>query len=178
MLCIFLSRDDFESLKCWLDLWLSSLLVCIHFCVFLPFLKNCFLSSSTAFRRIFDPSNHYGICVDSLSTDSRSIEKVSIYRLLIHQGIFAVDRFSIAPRQIYLSRISVWQNLDRSSTRQDAFSLNSFSTKIKSHFFYLSPQKPTFWWVFCEIFGLGIVFLMLYAHAFYYICIFTMFHAL
>ena len=41
-LCIiFLLRDDFESLKCWLDLWLSYMLDCIHICVF-PFLKNGF----------------------------------------------------------------------------------------------------------------------------------------
>ena len=92
MLCIILLRDIFESLKCWLDHWLSSLLVCIHFFVFFLSLKNCFLSSSIASRqlsiyrapwifyldrsyRIFDPSKLSGICLDSFSTDSRSIEK-------------------------------------------------------------------------------------------------------
>ena len=34
-------RDDFESLNCWLDPWLSCVLDCIHVCVFL-FSKNCF----------------------------------------------------------------------------------------------------------------------------------------
>ena len=33
------------------------------------------------------------------------------------------------------------------------------------------------WWVFCKIFGLGVVFLMVYDHALHPICIFTMFHA-
>ena len=36
MLCIFLLRDVFESLTCCLDIWLSSFLNCIHFCVFFP----------------------------------------------------------------------------------------------------------------------------------------------
>ena len=41
-LCLnLLLSDDFESLKCCLDPWLSCMLDCIHICVF-PFLKNCF----------------------------------------------------------------------------------------------------------------------------------------
>ena len=51
-LTFFLLRDDFESLKCCLDLWLSSLLDCIYFCVFL--LEKLFLSSSSASRQILD----------------------------------------------------------------------------------------------------------------------------
>ena len=39
MLDIFLLRDDFESLKCCLDLWLSSMLDCINIYVFLFFEK-------------------------------------------------------------------------------------------------------------------------------------------
>ena len=50
MLCIFVLRDVFESLKYCLDLWLSSLLDCIHFCVFFLSLKNLFLSNSIASR--------------------------------------------------------------------------------------------------------------------------------
>ena len=34
-------RDYFERLLCWFDHWLSCMLDCIHFCVFL-LLKNCF----------------------------------------------------------------------------------------------------------------------------------------
>ena len=41
MLDIFLMRDVFESLKCCLDLWLSSMFDCIHV-VFFSSLKNCF----------------------------------------------------------------------------------------------------------------------------------------
>ena len=33
------------------------------------------------------------------------------------------------------------------------------------------------WWVFCELFGLGFVYLILYDHALHSICIFTIFHA-
>ena len=47
MLDIFLLRDDFDSLKCCLDLWLSSMLDCIHICDFL-FLKNYFRAISIA----------------------------------------------------------------------------------------------------------------------------------
>ena len=50
----FLLRDVFESLTCWLDLYLSSLLVCIHLFVFFLSLKNSFISSSTDSRQIFD----------------------------------------------------------------------------------------------------------------------------
>ena len=38
---IFLLRDEFKSLKCWLDLWLSCMLDCIHICVF-PSWKTVF----------------------------------------------------------------------------------------------------------------------------------------
>ena len=41
-----LLKDDFESSKCWLDLWLSCMLYCIHICVF-TFLKSWFLAGST-----------------------------------------------------------------------------------------------------------------------------------
>ena len=40
-LTFFLLRDDFESLKCCLDLWLYSMLDCIHICVF-HISRNCF----------------------------------------------------------------------------------------------------------------------------------------
>ena len=44
MLNIFFFRDDFESLKCCLDPWLSCMFDCIHVCVFL-FFENLFLSN-------------------------------------------------------------------------------------------------------------------------------------
>ena len=133
MLCIFLLRDVFESLKCYLDLWLNSLLDCIHFYVF-PLFEKLFYQARqllnksrqiaiyrdrwTSFLdrsyRIFDPLKLFGICLDNFSTDSQSIEKNSIWPIAfdsfsIHQGIFAVDKFSKAPRQIYLLRISALQ---------------------------------------------------------------------
>ena len=43
MLCIFLLRDVFESFKCFLDFWLSSLLDYIHICVFPLFEKPIFI---------------------------------------------------------------------------------------------------------------------------------------
>ena len=41
---IFLLRDVFESLKCCLDLWLNSMLDCIHIYVFF-FFEKLFLSN-------------------------------------------------------------------------------------------------------------------------------------
>ena len=43
MLCIFVLRDVFQSLKGCLYLWLSSLLDCIHFYVFPLFEKPIFI---------------------------------------------------------------------------------------------------------------------------------------
>ena len=48
MLDIFLFRDVFKSLKCCLDLWLSSMLDCIHVYVFLLF-EKLFLSNLDSF---------------------------------------------------------------------------------------------------------------------------------
>ena len=61
-MCVFLGsmclklllRDDFESLKCCLDLWLSCMLDCIHIYVF-PFLKNYFYT-------ILTPPWHLAVC--------------------------------------------------------------------------------------------------------------------
>ena len=48
MLNIFRVERFFESLKCCLDLWLSSMLDCIHICVFLS-LEKLFLSNLDSF---------------------------------------------------------------------------------------------------------------------------------
>ena len=48
MLDIFLLRDVFESSKCCLDLWLSSMLDCINVYVFL-FFEKLFLSNLDSF---------------------------------------------------------------------------------------------------------------------------------
>ena len=47
----FLLRDVFESLTCCLDLWLGSMLDCIHVCVFL-FFEKLFLPILTASRQL------------------------------------------------------------------------------------------------------------------------------
>jgi len=46
-------RDDFESLKCCLDFWLSSMLDFIHICVFL-FLEKLFLRNLDSFSIALD----------------------------------------------------------------------------------------------------------------------------
>ena len=113
----FLLRDVFESLKFCLDLWLSSLLDCIHFCVFFLSLKNCFFIQFNNFStnprqiaiyrdpwisfldrsyRIFDPSSY----LEFVSIASRQIlnpsrkflfgqQLLNIYRDLV------LDRSSI-----------------------------------------------------------------------------------
>ena len=91
MLNIFLLKDDFESLKCCLNLWLSSMLDCFHIFVFL-FFEKLFLLISTASRH----SRQLGY----LSSSS-----VSFYHILngfsIHQETFyMLDRCSIVGRSI------------------------------------------------------------------------------
>ena len=116
MLCIFLLRDVFESLKCCLDLWLSSLLDCIHFCVF-PLLEKLsnqarqhldrsrqitiyqdlwtsFLDSSYC---IFDPSKLSGICLDRFS-----IHRESFCLPIASQQLFDPSRH-FCHRQIFYS---------------------------------------------------------------------------
>ena len=56
-LTFFLIRDVFESLKYFLDLWLSSMFDCIHICVFL-FFEKLFLSNLDNFSI---PLNNFSI---------------------------------------------------------------------------------------------------------------------
>ena len=60
--------DVFKSLKCWLDLWLSSLLDCIHLCFF-SFSKNCFYQAWQLFNR----SQQIAIYQDTWTVFSRQI---------------------------------------------------------------------------------------------------------
>ena len=82
VLKIFKLRDYFERFLCWLDLWLSCMLDCIHICVF-HISKNCFeklawqlLDTSSipwylsSFSSIFLKRN-----LDTSSIPGRSIEK-------------------------------------------------------------------------------------------------------
>ena len=154
MLCIFLLRDVFESLKCCLDLQLSSLLDCIHFYVFS--LKNCFLSSSTASRQILNKQ----LSIEPLGL----IFSTNLIASSIHQAIWNLsrqlfDRFSIHRESFYLadscsiavqsievfllSTDSICRDLvlDRSSIHRAVISLNSFNAKSVFTFSYLSRQK-------------------------------------
>ena len=54
----FLLRDDFESLKCCLDLQLCSMLDCIHVCVFL-FFEKLFLSNLDSYWTPLDSQAIY-----------------------------------------------------------------------------------------------------------------------
>ena len=102
MLDFFLLRDVFESLKYWLDLWLSSFLDCIHFCVFL-FIEKLFLHISTASRQLSTASypsrsliflsrqklmqsrsiEAFLTLFRYCSTNSQSIEKVSVCSIVV-----------------------------------------------------------------------------------------------
>ena len=83
-LTFFMLRDVFESLKCCLDLWLSSMLDCIQICVFL-FFEKLFLSNLDSFlialdkQAIYrDPSAFSYRILDSPQYLVRSIEKLSV----------------------------------------------------------------------------------------------------
>ena len=100
----FLLRDVFVSLKCWLDLWLSNLVDCIHIYVFLLF-KKLFLSSSIALQQI-STDNYLSSPLDFFSRQIlMHLRSIEVSRFLldrcstassIHQETFCLaDRFSI-----------------------------------------------------------------------------------
>ena len=147
MLCILL-RDVFESLNCCLDLcWVACLFEFISM-YFSSLWKTVFYQarqlldiSSTASYLLslldfFSQQNLLqfwsielsGICLDSFLIESRFIEKVSVWPIVldsfsIHWGDFAVDRFSTAHRQIHIYRDLV---LDKSRQILDPSSCNFF----------------------------------------------------
>ena len=104
MLCIYVERC-FEILICWLDLYLSTLLVAFISLCFSS-LKNSFSSSSTAPRQI----PFYRAFLSPFSIDPRQILDPSrqifcalclLDRFSIHwDTLFATDRSLIAPQQI------------------------------------------------------------------------------
>ena len=88
-LCLeLLLRDVFESLKCWLDPWLSCMLDCIHVCLFL-FLKNWFLATLKNSRHLAYLSSSKLFLI-AISTPSRQL----------HVSIKKVLGSSIASRQL------------------------------------------------------------------------------
>ena len=108
MLCIFLLRDVFESLKCWLDLWLSSLLVAFISMCFSSFWKTVFYQA----RQLLDRSS-IASCLSSLLdffsrqilSHIRSIELFGICldSFSIHrESFYPADKFSTEVRSIEL----------------------------------------------------------------------------
>ena len=86
-LTFFLLREDFKSLKCCLDLWLSSMLNCIHVCVFL-FFEKLFLSNLDS---CWTPLDSYDI-YRALSASFYHI----LYSFSIHRETFwMLDSFLI-----------------------------------------------------------------------------------
>ena len=96
-LTLFMLRDDFESLKCCLDPWLSCMFDCIHVCVFL-LLKNYFLSNLNTSRHLVYLSSYsasFNHNLDSFSIAPRSIKKVSVFSIAARsiELVFYVDTF-------------------------------------------------------------------------------------
>ena len=132
-------KDDFERLIWCLDHWLSSILNCIHVCVFL-FSKNCFKSFldtwlAFSYRKL-----------DTSSTPGGSIKKVPIpsiaYRHLVDRSslISCVWCFctSILARHLYLSTA-------KSSTLGLA-PLDTFFCRalLRFYLYFLAWSKPYF----------------------------------
>ena len=146
---LFFMRDVFESLTCWLDLCLSSLLVCIHLFVFFLSLKklffiklNSFLTDSrqipiyrapwTSFLDksycIFNPSSF----LDFVLTASRSIEKLSIWPIDSRHNLDPSRNF--CHRQI-LNNASTDSYLSRFSARQ--ISTAPWSVELQFLYIYI-----------------------------------------
>ena len=117
MLCFFLLRDVFESLKYWLDLWLSSL--------FVAFISICFSSLwKTAFyqaRQLLDRSSTAFYLSSLLNffyqqkiTQIRSIEisgvllnRISTASSIHRETFYLADRSSIDSRSIEVGFYSI-----------------------------------------------------------------------
>ena len=102
-MCVFLGSlclklllgDDFESLKCWLDLWLTCMLDCIHIYVF-PFLKNYFKVTLTDPWHLPTP----GLSMELFSWFLSQSRHLSIARWIDRESFCLLDGFSIASRSI------------------------------------------------------------------------------
>ena len=118
-LTFFLIRDVFESLKYFLDLWLSSMFDCIHICVFL-FFENMILSNLDSFSIPLDNEAIYRAFLTSfLNSCYRNLNPSGFLRFnldsySIHRGSFwMLNRCSIAPQSI--EPLLLRTPLDRSS---------------------------------------------------------------
>ena len=117
----FLLRDVFESLKfCW-DLWLSSLLVCIHLFVFFLYLKKLFFIKLDRFSTGSYLSSPLDFFSRQILLHFRSIKLsgLCLNRFLIHQETFCLaDRFSTESWSIEVLLPSTNSYLSRFSARQ------------------------------------------------------------
>ena len=113
-LCLqFLLRDVFESLICWLDIWLSCMLDCIH--IYVSLLEKRFLNNLDTSSI---PPRHLAIC--------RALKVFSYYNL---------NRSSTAGgsnKKVPGPSIASWQLMDRSSFSYYVFALflYTFSTVV------------------------------------------------
>ena len=146
--CILL-RDVFESLTCCLDLWLSSLLDCIHLCVF-PLFEKLLLSSLTASQQILDRFlfvEPIFLLSQQKLTHFRSIEISGVLpdSFLIHRETFCLaDRSSTDSRSIDVGFCSIVarQLLDLSKTFLHVLSFTCFAS-----FYYLVIHNNLFHYI-------------------------------
>ena len=144
----FLLRDDFESLICWLDHWLSCMLDCIHVCVFFFFTsrKNVFKSLLDTFSIPCCLSSFFSFflsqsqqllntwwidrecfCIlDSISTPGGSIENASTSSIaswhLVDQSRFWSGIWWYVPRYL----------IDTFCCRRPFFFSTPFSTDVST----------------------------------------------
>ena len=65
-------------------------------------------------------------------------------KILIHRGVFVVDKFSTAPRPIHICQDLVLSRSRQISIHRDAFCINTFSAKLDFISFIISQQKRFF----------------------------------
>ena len=152
---LLLLIDDSESLKCRLDFWLSSMLDCIHICVFL-FFEKLFLSISTASRYLstdcYLSSPSFFLSRQKL-TQSRSIKLFGLY-LDNFLTILDPSRNFLSGRQI-LDRFSI----HRGQLLLDSCLIASQSVKILLHALFFTCFTSFYYLVIHSI-------LFHYIHAF------------
>ena len=148
MLCLYVERC-FESLTCWVDLCLSSLLVAFNFMCFSS-RKTSFLQALLHLNRYLDTSiSIEPLCftLDRFSTTGRSIEiffwplcllnRSSTQSRSIKISRFLLDKISIASRSIEINFCALCL-------------LNRFSTNPRSieltFLLLIAPQQILFCW--------------------------------
>ena len=134
-------RDVFESLKCFLDHWLSCILDCIHVYVFL-LLKNCFEKLA---RHLLD------------SQLSVELSKLFLIAILIAPR-YLVDR----SRKFLTSRqlLDTWWINRASYLASSVFILDSFSTHNLSTLLFSTPARQISRHLICRDLLMVYIFLL------------------